>query len=122
MVIFECDGCGRKMRETDLRYRVTIDIRAAYNEIEVGLADLVRDHRAEMLRLIEQMKHRSPKDIEEQVYKKMSLDLCPSCQKAFIRNPIRFHPEQGAYDEEIDIDAFLRSLGFGRGGAADPDG
>ena len=114
MVVYECDGCGRRMGERDLRYCVTVDVRAAYHDIEVGLADLVQDHRAEMLRLIEQMKNRDPRDIEEQVYKKIALDLCPHCQKAFIKDPLHFHPEQGAYDAEVDIDGFLRSLGFGR--------
>ena len=103
------------MNERDLRYTVGIDVRAAYNEIEVGLADLVRSHRAEILALIEKLKHRDPKEIEEQVYKKIELDLCPTCHKAFIRDPLHFHPERGAVDEEIDIDGFLRSLGYGKG-------
>ena len=103
------------MNEDDLRYTVTIDVRAAYNEIEVGLADLVRSHRQEILALIERLKHRAPKEIEEQVYKKIKLDLCPTCQQSFIRAPLRFHPERGTEDEEIDIDGFLRSLGFGKG-------
>ena len=113
MIVYRCDGCGREMDKTGLRYTVSIDVRAAYNEIEVGLADLVHDHRSEIIRLIEQMRKRDPQDIEEQVYKKISLDLCPACQGTFIRNPLRFHPEQGGDDTAVDIDAFLRSLGYG---------
>jgi len=101
------------MDQHALRYTVTIDVRAAYDEIEIGLADLVRSHRNEILALIEQMRHRDPKELEEQVYKKLTLDLCPNCQKAFIRDPLRFHPEQAPTPGEVDIDAFLRSLGFG---------
>ena len=96
-----------------MRYTVEIDVRAAYDKFEVGLADLVRDHRAEILSLIERLKRRSPKEIEESVYKHIRFDLCPSCQRAFIKAPLRFHPEQGSTDDEIDIDAFLRSLGMG---------
>lgn len=113
MVTIRCDGCGVELPKGALRYTVKIDVRAAYDELEVGLADLVRDHRAELLRLIEQLKHRHPREIEESVYKALTLDLCPRCQKAFIAAPLHFHPEQGAIDKEIDIDAFLRSLGFG---------
>jgi len=48
-------------------------------------------------------------------YKKLELDLCPACQRIFVREPLRFHPEQAAEPPEIDIDAFLRSLGYGGG-------
>lgn len=113
MVIYRCDGCGRALRETDLRYVVTIDIRAAFSEIQISLADLIRDHRREILELIEQLKGRDPQELEEQVYKKLNLDLCPHCQRAYIADPLHFHPEQGPRDAPIDIEEFLRSLGFG---------
>jgi hypothetical protein len=80
---------------------------------------LVRDHRAEILSLIERMKNKDPKKLEESVYKSFSLDLCPLCQRAYIREPLRFHPEMGESDTEIDIDGFLRSLGVHRAGGAD---
>jgi len=113
MITYRCDGCGVELAQNALRYTVTIDVRAAYDQIEVGLADLMRDHRAEMIRLIERLKHQRPQEIEESVYKNIKLDLCPSCQRAFLRNPLRFHPEQGTDDAGVDIDAFLRSLGMG---------
>lgn len=122
MISYHCDGCGKEMDQNALRYTVTIDVRAAYSELEIGLADLVRDHRAEILALIERLKRKSARDVEEQVYKKIRLDLCPACQRAYIRNPLRFHPEQGFEDEEIDIDGFLRSLGFGKGTSGDSIG
>ncbi len=111
MVTYRCDGCGKEMAKEALRYTVKIDVRAAYDQLVVRLADLVRDHRAEILELIEQFKNRDPGEIEETVYKGFQLDLCPSCQRAFVRDPLRFHPEQGGPPAEIDIDAFLRSLG-----------
>lgn len=111
MIVHQCDGCGKDMHKGALRYTVTIDIRAAYDELEVHLADLVRDHRAEILALIEKLKHKDPQEIEESVYKNFKLDLCPSCQRAYIRDPLRFHPEMGRVDDDIDIDRFLRSLG-----------
>ena len=114
MITYRCDGCGKELPKEALRYTVSIDVRAAYDEIEVHLLDLVTDHRQEMLDLIERLKHRDPQEIEEQVYKKLSLDLCPRCQKAFLKSPLRFHPEQGGADKEIGVDAFLRSLGYGQ--------
>lgn len=112
MVIYRCDGCGRSMRETDLRYVVTSEVRAAFSEIQISLADLVRDHRQEMLDLIEQLKNRDPRELEEQVYKQLRLDLCPSCQRAYLKNPLHFHPEQGGREPAVDIEAFLKDLGY----------
>ena len=120
MVWYTCDGCGKRLEQKALRYTVTIDVRAAYDQLEVGLMDLVRDHRADMLALIEKLKAQKPEAIEETVYKNLKLDLCPMCQRAFIRSPLRFHPEQGAPEPAVDIDQFLRGLGFGAGEAENP--
>lgn len=114
MLVYRCDGCSREIEKHDLRYTVKIDVRAAYDQFEIGLADLMRDHRTELLALIERLKNKKAEEIEETVYKSLTLDLCPACQKAYIRDPLRFHPEQGAaVDDEINIDDFLQSLGFG---------
>lgn len=113
VITYTCDGCRKILRKNSLRYKVKIDVRAAYDTLEIGLAELVRDHQAELVQLLEELKHRDPKEIEETVYKLIELDLCPSCQKAFIRDPLRFHPEQGVSDEEFNIDDLLRSLGYG---------
>ena len=43
MITYTCDGCGKHLSEHDLRYAVKIEVRAAYDELEIGLADLVRD-------------------------------------------------------------------------------
>jgi len=112
MNIFRCDGCGKEMHKGDLRYTVKIEVRAAYDELEISLLDLVRDHRDEMIKLIERLRHKDPHQIEESVYKAFELDLCPACQRAYLKNPLRFHPELATENDEIDIDGFLRSLGI----------
>lgn len=114
MIVYRCDGCGREMPRNTLRYAVKIDVQAAYDELEIGLAELIRDHRAELVALIDKMKDVPPKKIEETVYKGMKLDLCPSCQRAFIASPLRFHPEGTCESAPLDIDGFLKSLGYGR--------
>ncbi len=113
MIAYHCDGCGLEMQKGDLRYTVTVEVRAAYDELEISLADLVRDHRSEILALIARMRRSDAQTLEEQVYKRITLDLCPTCQRAYIRNPLRFHPEQGGAAGPVDIDGFLRSLGYG---------
>lgn len=62
MITYRCDGCGAELARNALRYTVEIDVRAAYDKLEVTLTDLVRDHRAEILELIERMKHKSPRE------------------------------------------------------------
>jgi len=110
---YVCDGCGKKLMRGDLRYTVKIDVRAAYDTMEVSLLDLVRDQKEEIRQLIEALEKQDAKEVEESVYKFIQLDLCPSCQKAYIRQPLRFHPEQAPLEETFDIDNLLRSLGYG---------
>lgn len=112
MIQYRCDGCGDEIPPKALRYTVSIDVRAAYDKLEIGLAELVKDHRQELLDLIDSMSKKSPEAVEETVYKKLTLDLCPACQRAYIRNPMHFHPEQSGDEPPVDIDAFLRSLGM----------
>src|SRR3990172_9107287 len=113
---YVCDGCGKKLKKGALRYTVKIDVRAAYDTLEIGLVDLIQDHEEEMRRILQTLDTETQQEVEDSIYKNLELDLCPSCQKAFIRQPLRFHPEQApATDEAFDIDALLRSLGYGEG-------
>lgn len=125
MVEYRCDGCGASMRPADLRYTVTIDIRAAYDTLEVSLVDLVRNHRQEILDLIARMEKADVQQVEEQIYKQFRLDLCPACQRNYITDPLHFQARrQPRSRTEFDIDAFLRSLGAGQEDdpdTADPD-
>jgi hypothetical protein len=112
MIKYHCDGCGKELEKGDLRYTVKVDVRAAYDELEIGLLDLVRDHRAELEALIEQLKERDAQELEAGVFKRCEFDLCPSCQRAYIRDPLHFHPEQSGPAPEVDVDSLLRSLGI----------
>lgn len=120
MMLYRCDGCGREMQKGALRYTVGIDVRAAYDTLEIGLADLVKDHRAEMEALVRRMNEAEAGALEASVHKKMEFDLCPDCQRAYIANPMGFHPES-AGEAAVDVDAFLRSLGYGGGSDAAGD-
>jgi hypothetical protein len=103
------------MRSGELRYTVAIDVRAAYDTLEISLMDLVRSHRQEILDLIERLRGQDIQQVEEQIYKRFSLDLCPACQKAYVANPLEFRPHAPPAAGAMDVDAFLRSLGYGGG-------
>lgn len=113
MIEYKCDGCAKRMGKGELRYTVKIDVRAAYDEIEVGLADLVRDHRKEMIDLIEELRGQDPDAVEAQVYKGFTLDLCPRCQAIYLKDPLHFRADAQPEESPTDIDGFLRSLGYG---------
>lgn len=113
MVNIQCDGCGKTLRKGELRYKVQIDVRAAYDEIEIGLAELFRDHREELRALVERFQGDDPKALEETIYKVFHLDLCPSCQRSYLKDPLHLQRAHGATDAPVDIDTFLRSLGYG---------
>jgi len=121
MITITCDGCGALLKKHSLRYTVKIDVRAAYDEIEIGLADLVRNHDQEIRELIDQLCSQDPCEVEETVYKLIILDLCPRCQRAFIRDPLHFHPDRALPESNVDIDGFLRSLGYGQPEDGDSD-
>src|SRR5690554_3939730 len=101
MITIQCDGCGKPLQHGALRYRVKIDVRAAYDEMEIGLADLFRDHREELRSLVERYQDDDPKMLEETIYKAFQLDLCPACQRIYLKNPLRFHPAHGATDAPV---------------------
>jgi hypothetical protein len=115
MVEYRCDGCGKIMQPGELRYTVTIDVRAAYDTLEVSLMDLVRNHRQEILDLLERLRGQDIQQVEDQIYKHFQRDLCPACHRGYIANPLQFEPESRGAEENVDVDTFLRSLGFGGG-------
>lgn len=123
MLLFRCDRCGRELRPGALRYDVTIEVKAAYDALEVRLADLLRDHREEMAALIAAMDRAGAEAVEDGVYKRFALHLCPGCQRAYLAAPLAPGPAP-AGDGPVDIDGFLRSLGIppGRGDSADGAG
>ena len=88
-----CDACGDGLLiDADVRYLVRIEVFAAYDPMELSREDLARDHRSEMARLIEDMRHMDPQELEDQVYKKLQFDLCPKCQRIYLRDPLGFDP------------------------------
>ena len=59
------------------------------------------------------MKEKSAEELEDSVHKAFKYDLCPACQRAYILNPLAFFAQKDTGEPAIDVDTFLRSLGFG---------
>jgi Zn-finger nucleic acid-binding protein len=56
--------------------------------MEISAEDLERDNRGEMRRLIERLRAADPEEVQDTVYRRLAFDLCPECQRVFLRNPL----------------------------------
>lgn len=89
-----CDLCdGNLLVDSDVRYRLRIDVFAAYDPLEIAPGDLQRDLGKEMADLLERMKTMDPEELQDQVFKRFEYDLCPVCQKKYLVDPLRGHRE-----------------------------
>jgi len=89
MLHFTCDMCGKDLLVSEeVRYVVKMEVYAAYDPMEITEEDLEKDHMEEISQLIEEMEDMDPQELEEGVYKSFRFDLCPSCQKKFVKRPL----------------------------------
>lgn len=89
MAGFCCDVCGKPLLvDSDVRYVVKIEVFAAYDPLELTAEDLKEDHLGELRELSRRLGERDPKELEEEVYKRFQFDLCPACQKRYLKNPL----------------------------------
>lgn len=80
-----CDRCQETLLlDSNVRYLASIDVRAAYDPMEISPADLAADLQAEMSQLLEQLEGLSQPELENQVHFHAEVDLCPRCQRALI--------------------------------------
>ena len=83
-----CDRCGQGLLlDAPVRYEVTIEVKSAYDPLELVEEDLM-DAAEEMKRLIAKLKTISPEAAQDEVYRKFRFDLCATCQKVFLKNPL----------------------------------
>lgn len=84
-----CDKCGKALLlEEDVRYEVRIDVRAAYDPLELTSEDLARDRTAEIRELAASLARLSAADAQDQVHRALRFDLCPACQKTYLESPL----------------------------------
>ena len=84
-----CDRCGETLlADSDVRYKLKIEVFAAYDPMEISPSDLERDLESELATLIGEMEKMDPKKLEDQVYRRFDFDLCPQCQEQFLRDPL----------------------------------
>ena len=85
---FLCARCGAELTpgKGDF-YVVRIEALADPSPPRFSEEDLQHDHRAEIERLIEQMRDLSEQELTDQVYRRLVLYLCGPCYRRWIDNP-----------------------------------
>jgi hypothetical protein len=82
-----CDSCGGKLpAESEVRYEVRIEVKAAYDPLEIGARDLERDYRTEIANVLRQLEGLSAAEAQNQVHRAFDFDLCVVCQRRYIRS------------------------------------
>ena len=86
-----CDGCGAPLLvESDVRYELKIEVKAAYDPMELTDDDLEKDHAAEMAKIVAQLKNITEAEAMDEVYRTFRFDLCMPCQKKYLKRPLPF--------------------------------
>jgi hypothetical protein len=84
-----CDGCDAPLLvESDVRYEVKIEVKAAYDPLEITEDDLAKDHLAEMAKIIARLRDVTEAEAMDEVYRTFRFDLCMPCQKRYLKKPI----------------------------------
>ena len=83
-----CDRCGQPIEEGVVRFVARIEVFAAYDSLDITFEDLTTDHTAEIKQLLEKCVGMTEDELMRDVYVKFEFDLCQSCQRAYLKNPI----------------------------------
>jgi hypothetical protein len=85
-----CARCGSVLRPgTDDFYVVRIEAVADPSPPAFSEDDLDLDHRAEIERLLDQMRGLSEQELVDQVYRRLLLHLCGPCYRQWIEDPVK---------------------------------
>ena len=85
---FTCDRCGNGLLlDAPVRYEVKIEITSAYDPLELTAEDLAKAE-AEMQALLEKLRNYPAEKAQDEVHRALRFDLCATCQKAFLANPL----------------------------------
>lgn len=89
MIRYRCDGCGDDLpRDGSNHFILKIEAFAAAGKLEFTKQDIEKDHEAEIRRVLSQLEGHSHDDIEDQIYRALRYDLCPTCHRRFLAEPL----------------------------------
>lgn len=89
MIHYTCDMCGREMHPEELRYVVNMDVTLAQDPLECATDDDEdADHLEELTEMIQQIEATGEEQLADEDLQKLRFDLCASCRKKFVDNPL----------------------------------
>ena len=93
---FSCDVCGKHLRPDDeRRYVVEMEVFAAHDPAELTEDDLDQDHMDEISQLLQEQEELGIEpEAPAATFKKLRYDLCQSCHKQFLRDPLNKEASQ----------------------------
>lgn len=92
MINYTCDRCRNQIQpDEELRYSVWIEIQVAIDSSEFEYED-EREHLNELNEILERLDDDARVEISEHAYQKRRFDLCTSCHREFIKNPLGVEP------------------------------
>jgi hypothetical protein len=95
MLHITCDLCGKDVLPGDKqRYVVKIEVFAAHDPAEITEDDLDDDHMEAVSEMIREMEENDESEPLPPASKKFRYDLCPDCQKKFLRDPLSKEADQ----------------------------
>jgi hypothetical protein len=84
-----CNLCGQKLLEgSKVRYEVKLEVKAAYDPLNITDEDLTQDFGQEFATALEQLEAMSTEEAQDQVYRLFEFDLCSACQRRYVKNPL----------------------------------
>jgi hypothetical protein len=92
MLHYYCDCCGAEINHPSERYVVKIKMYAAPELPDFTEEDFMRDHQAEMERLVKEMEERDAAELSDEVYVEYEFDLCIPCRKIYYQRFQGFRP------------------------------
>jgi hypothetical protein len=72
----------------DRRFVVKLEVYPAFDPEEIDEEDLDSDHLQEISEILEEMEITGKSQLDDQESKEFRFDLCPHCQKKFVRDPL----------------------------------
>ena len=83
-----CDRCGNGLLlDAPVRYEVRIEVASAYDPLELSREDLDKAEE-ELKALLEKLKGYSAQKAQDEVHREFRFDLCATCQRKFLANPL----------------------------------
>ncbi len=84
-----CDRCDKTLLlDENVRYEVRIIVQAAYDPMEITGGDLEQGGSEGWQRLLEELEKLSEEEAQDQIYRDLRFDLCPPCQRVYLKKPL----------------------------------